>query len=213
MPGRRTLGILDLGLGNLASVARAVEAVGWAARVSRDPDDLREAAGLVLPGVGAYAHAARALREGGAGDLVHRFLAGGRPVLGICLGWQLLCSWGEEGGGAAGLGLVEAEVIRLPPGLPVPHVGWNRVYWSGAMHLFRDLEPGTWFYFSHAYFVPGSNPLRAAGRPAATAVTEYGVPVVAALESPPLYAVQFHPEKSGPAGLRVLAAFGEQCGR
>lgn len=207
----RAIGILDLGLGNLASVARAVEAVGFTARVSGDPADLDDLAGLIVPGVGAFAAAAGRLRTAGGAALVERFLARGRPVMGICLGLQLMCSWGEEGGGSPGLGLVEAQVRRLPAGLPVPHVGWNRVYWGDHMRLLAGIEPGAWFYFSHAYYVDGSRPVQVAGRPAAVGVARYGVPVVAALESPPLYGVQFHPEKSGRVGLKVLAAFGECC--
>jgi len=206
-----TIGVLDMGLGNLASVARAVEAVGFSVRVSQNPADLEHLAGLIVPGVGAFAAAARRLDSGGGATLVREFLARGRPVLGICLGMQVMCSWGEEGGGSSGLGLVDARVCRLPSGRPVPHVGWNQVYWSRPLDILRGLEPGTWFYFSHAYFVDGSSLLRVGGQTARTAVTEYGVRVLAALESPPLYAVQFHPEKSGPAGLRVLSAFGERC--
>ena len=208
---RPSIGILDLGLGNLASVARAARAVGLEVRVSGDPAELEGMAGLILPGVGAFATAVRRLRAGGGDVLVRRFLARGRPVLGICLGMQVMCGWGEEGGGSPGLGLVDATVRRLPPGLPVPHVGWNQVRWSEPLDLFRDLSSGSWFYFSHAYYVDGSAPVGKGGVRARTAVTEYGVPVLAALEMPPLYAVQFHPEKSGEAGLRLLAAFARLC--
>lgn len=205
------IGVLDLGLGNLASVAHAVEAVGFTPCSSGEPAELEDAAGLILPGVGAFAAAADRLRTTGGAALVERFLARGRPVMGICLGLQLMCAWGEEGGGSPGLGLIEAQVRHLPGGLPVPHVGWNRVFWSEGMTLFAGLEPGAWFYFSHAYFVDGSCPPRVAGRPSRAGATRYGVPVLAALENPPLYGVQFHPEKSGAAGLKVLGAFGQCC--
>ncbi|MEW6398179.1 MAG: imidazole glycerol phosphate synthase subunit HisH [Bacillota bacterium] len=205
-----TVGILDLGLGNLASVARALQAVGLSVRVSADPAELDGLAGLIVPGVGAFAAALARLQAGGGAVLVREFLARGRPVLGICLGMQVMCAWGEEGGGAPGLGLVAARVRRLPPGRPVPHVGWNQVHWSDPLQLFCDLQPGTWFYFSHAYYVDVPPSLQN-GDSARTAMAEYGVPVLAALEIPPLYGVQFHPEKSGAAGLRVLAAFGGRC--
>lgn len=205
------IGILDLGLGNLASVARAARAVGLGVRVSADPAELEDLAGLIVPGVGAFATAAARLHAGGGGALVRRFLARGRPVLGICLGMQVMCDWGEEGGGSPGLGLVEAIVRRLPPGLPVPHVGWNQVRWSQPLDLFRDLSPGSWFYFSHAYYVDACAPVGRGEVRAGTAVAQYGVPVLAALEMPPLYGVQFHPEKSGEAGLRLLAAFARLC--
>lgn len=224
-----TVGILDYGLGNLRSVAKALASLGYGARVSSRPAELLPLAGLVLPGVGAFGEAMRRLEAMEAPAFLREYLEAGKPVLGICLGLQLLFARSAEGG-PPGLGFLTGEIRRLPPGLPVPHVGWNEVIWEGSWELFRGLRPGTCFYFVHSYYadpqdlsekqaaVPGAASAGIPGvacggtpRAARVAVTEYGVPVLAALELPPLYAVQFHPEKSGRAGLRVLANFGERC--
>ena len=201
------IAILDYGMGNLRSVHKALERVGVSAAVTSDAGKAREAHGVVLPGVGAFPAAMRRIRELGLDRLVAERVEASVPVLGICLGMQLLFSRSSEKEGAEGLGLLAGEVAPLEaPGLKLPHIGWSPVRWQPGSRLAQDLEGGSPFYFVHS-FAP--RPVDA-GDVAGTA--EYGKPFACAVERPPLYGVQFHPEKSSSAGLRLLSSFAEACG-
>jgi glutamine amidotransferase len=201
MSGTR-IAILDYGMGNLRSVEKAFEHVGASATVTHDHDTIREAAGVVLPGVGAFPKAMQSIRGLGLDELIAERLAAGVPMLGICLGMQLLFERSVELGGADGLGLLAGEVQPLDaPGLKIPQIGWNAVHWRRASRLCAGLPDPCGFYHVHSFA-----PLPA-DETDALASADYGSTFVTAVEREPVYGVQFHPEKSGPAGLRLLDNF------
>ena len=206
MSGTR-IAVLDYGMGNLRSVEKAFEHVGASAVVTHDHEAIRDAAGIVLPGVGAFPKAMQSIRGLGLDEVIAERLAAGVPMLGICLGMQLLFERSVELGGAAGLGLLNGEVRPLDaPGLKIPQIGWNAVSWRRASRLCAGLPDPCGFYHVHSFApVPGDD-----GDTLATA--EYGTAFVTAVEREPVYGVQFHPEKSGPAGLRLLDNFTAICG-
>jgi imidazole glycerol-phosphate synthase subunit HisH len=199
--------ILDYGMGNLRSVEKALEHVGAEAEISDDLERARAAAGLILPGVGAFPKAVERVRELGLGALVVERLEAGVPVLGICLGLQLLFESTTELGGAEGLGLLAGEVRELEAGeLKVPHIGWSPVRWEQASPLSDGIDDETPFYFVHSFA-----PHPEAGQLLGSAV--YGERFACAAQSGSLYGVQFHPEKSSAAGLRLLSNFAGICAR
>jgi imidazole glycerol-phosphate synthase subunit HisH len=200
------IAVLDYGMGNLRSAEKALEHVGAEVSVTRDHGEIRAADGLVLPGVGAYPRAMEELRRLGFDDLSHERLEAGVPVLGICLGMQLLFEGSTELGGAEGLGLLAGRVDQLAAnGLKVPQIGWNPVLWRRDSELANGLPQPCAFYHVHS-FAP--RPTREADV-LGTAV--YGAEFASAVARPPLYGVQFHPEKSGPDGLRLLGNFVRAC--
>jgi glutamine amidotransferase len=200
--GRRpALAVVDYGMGNLASVAKALERAGAAVRVVAEPAGLDHADAVVLPGVGAFRDAAARLDETGLGDAVVRRIAAGVPFLGVCLGLQLLFESSGEGGRWTGLGVFAGTVERLATALKVPHIGWNELSWTAAGEGMARGLPAAAFYFVHSFAARPLDP----GVVAAT--TDYGGPVVAAVAHDNVWAVQFHPEKSSAAGLALLANF------
>jgi glutamine amidotransferase len=201
-----SIAILNYGMGNLRSVQKALERVGAEAELVSDPAMARSADGLVLPGVGAFPAAMRRVRELGLDALISERLDAGTPVLGICLGLQLLFERSTEHGGAEGLGLVAGEVTELDaPGLKLPHIGWEPVRWTRPSELTGGLDADTPFYFVHSFGVRPEDPADVLG------TAEWGKPFACAIARPPLYGVQFHPEKSSAAGLRLLANFARIC--
>jgi imidazole glycerol-phosphate synthase subunit HisH len=201
------IAILDYGMGNLRSVEKAFEHVGASAVITRDHGAVREAEGVVLPGVGAFPKAMEAVRELALDELMAERLAAGVPVLGICLGMQLLFERSSELAGAEGLGFLAGDVAPLDaPGLKIPQIGWNAVDWKRASRLSAGLPDPCAFYHVHSL----------APRPAdagdVLASAEYGGEFVTAVEREPVYGVQFHPEKSGPHGLQLLGNFAAICG-
>ncbi|HEX3736443.1 MAG TPA: imidazole glycerol phosphate synthase subunit HisH [Solirubrobacterales bacterium] len=198
--------VLDYGMGNLRSVEKALEHVGARASISADPETVRAADGLILPGVGAFPRAMERIRASGLDEAIAERAAAGTPILGICLGLQLLFESSEELGGAAGLGLLPGEVVALDaPGLKVPHIGWAPVRWERESQLTAGIESETPFYLVHSF----------APRPAVEDTlgsVEYGVRFACAAERGNVFGVQFHPEKSSAAGLRLLANFAAKCG-
>ena len=200
--------VLDYGMGNLRSVEKAIERSGPEALITGDPEIAAGADGLVLPGVGAFPTAMARIRELGLDRLIADRLEAGTPVLGICLGFQLVFERSSELDGADGLGLVAGEVDGLrAPGLKVPHIGWEPVRWERGCELTAGIGDATPFYFVHSF----------APRPADSAdvlgTAEHGERFTCALARPPLYGVQFHPEKSSGAGLRLLRNFAAICAR
>jgi imidazole glycerol-phosphate synthase subunit HisH len=199
--------ILDYGMGNLRSVEKALEHVGARATISADPDEVRAADGLILPGVGAFPRAMERIRASGLDELIAERAAAGTPVLGICLGLQLLFERSEELGGAEGLGLLSGEVTALrAPGLKVPNIGWAPVRWERESPLVEGIPSGTPFYLVHSFVV----------RPAAEDAlgsADYGERFVCAAERENVFGVQFHPEKSSAAGLSLLANFTGICAK
>jgi glutamine amidotransferase len=200
------IAILDYGMGNLRSVEKALEHVGAEVVRTADVTVAADADGLVLPGVGAFARAMERIRELGLDELIAERAAAGTPVLGVCLGYQLLFESSSELGGAEGLGLIEGAVDGLRAGeLKVPHIGWEPVEWSHESELTAGIEDSTPFYFVHS-FTP-----RPANDEDVLAHAVHGERFACAVARPPLYGVQFHPEKSSAAGLRLLANFAAIC--
>ncbi len=202
--------IIDYGMGNLRSVQKGFEKVGFAAKVTADPADLRDAEKLVLPGVGAFKDCMDNLREGGFIEPILRHVESGRPFLGICLGLQLLFTESEEFGRHPGLGIIPGKVVRFPGDmhiageeLKVPHMGWNQIRLRQDAPVFRGVADGSAVYFVHSYYVIPDDPTVVA------AVTDYGIEFCAAIRRENVMAVQFHPEKSQQIGLRILKNFGE----
>jgi imidazole glycerol-phosphate synthase subunit HisH len=194
--------ILDYGMGNLRSVEKALERIGVEADVTSDTEIAQRADGLILPGVGAFPAAMARIRELGFDAMLRDWVAAGRPLLGICLGAQLVFETSTELGGAEGLGLLAGEVTALEaPGLKLPHIGWEPVRWERESELAAGIEDGTPFYFVHSY---APRPTRADD---VLGTAEHGERFACALARPPVYGAQFHPEKSSAAGLRILANF------
>ncbi len=195
--------VIDYNVGNVRSVCNALQHIGSDAQLSRDPAQIEKAVGLVLPGVAAFGYAMEAL--GAAAGPVKKAVAAGKPILGICVGHQLLFEESCEYGRHQGLGLVQGKVVPVPPQQTVPHMGWNLVELPGDMDLFAGLEPAQHFYFAHSFHVQVRDPQ------AKIACTDYGFPLTASIQKANIYGVQFHPEKSGPQGLQVLRNFHEIC--
>jgi len=195
------LAIIDYGMGNLRSVQKGFEHAGFAARIVNDAAEVERAKALVLPGVGAFRDAMANLAGAGLLGPLARAVEAGKPLLGICLGFQLLFEESEEWGHCRGLGFLPGRVVRLAgEGLKVPHMGWNAVRQRGSSPLWTGIPDGSYFYFVHSYYVaPGTH---------AAGVTDYGAPIMAACARDNVYGVQFHPEKSSRLGLALLANFG-----
>ena len=200
------IAVLDYGMGNLRSVEKALERVGSETLVTADASAVEGADGLVLPGVGAFPKGMERIRALGLDELVADRIVAGTPLLGICLGMQLLFSSSTELGGAEGLGLLAGEVGALEaPGLKVPHIGWEPVTLEASSELTAGLERSTPFYFVHSFAARPAEPADVIG----TAV--WGERFACAVARPPVYGVQFHPEKSSSAGLRLLENFARIC--
>ena len=199
--------IIDYGVGNLFSLRSSLEAIGETVTVSGDAEVIRASSRLILPGVGAFADAARKLRESGLDLVVKECAEKGTPILGICLGMQMLFDTSYEYGTHEGLGLIPGKVVPMagviPPELKIPHIGWNALHFCGEKHpLFRYLKEGDFVYFVHSYYATDC-----AGD--VIADTEYGATLTAAVARGNVMGCQFHPEKSGEAGLSILRAFCE----
>jgi imidazole glycerol-phosphate synthase subunit HisH len=198
------LSIIDYDVGNIFSVEQACRKVGFDCAVSADPQGIASADAIILPGVGAFGDAMRKLHERGLAEAVARHVAAGRPLLGICLGMQLLMSGSEEFGAHEGLDLVPGQVRRFAdaPGVKIPQVQWNELRFAPGSALFAGLDSGVPMYFLHSYYVA----------PAASdyfqATAEYaGLDYCCALERENVFAVQFHPERSGEQGLEIFRNF------
>jgi glutamine amidotransferase len=200
------IAVLDYGIGNLRSAEKALQHLGAPAVLTAEAADASRAAGVVLPGVGAFGRCMEALREAKLEKAVHEAVEAGKPFLGICVGMQMLFDESEEAPGVAGLGILAGTVRRLRTGLRTPHMGWNELEVRPGSRLLAGLAERPYVYFVHSY---APEP---AERTAVAAITDYGGPVVAAVERGPLWATQFHPEKSGANGLAVLANFVRACG-
>jgi glutamine amidotransferase len=198
------IAIIDYGMGNLHSVSKAVERLGYEALVTSNPDDIMAADGAILPGVGAFGDAMDNLRETGLKDTVLRYAESGKPLLGICLGMQLLFTESEEHGKHEGLSLLPGKVIRFRGPYKVPHMGWNKLSFRKASPLLDGLEEGH-VYFVHSYH---AIPERTTDL---LATTDYYQAVTAIVGRNNVYGMQFHPEKSGELGMRLLERFLTLC--
>jgi len=195
------IAVIDYDAGNLRSVTKAMESLGAGVALTADPAVVEKADKIVLPGVGAFGPAAAALESRGLASAVLEAVAAGKPFLGICLGMQLLYESSEENPGVAGLGLIKGTVVRFPPGLKVPHLGWNEVLRTGDSPLWESVPDRSFFYFAHSYVGVPADDSVIAGR------TEYGRVVASAVRQDRVYGLQFHPEKSQKWGLRILENF------
>jgi glutamine amidotransferase len=198
------IAIIDYGMGNLRSVAKAFEAVGCQAAVSRDAQVIGNASHVVLPGVGAFGDCMANLERYGLIEAVRSAIRSGRPFLGICLGLQLLFTESEEFGMHKGLGIIPGKVrrFRIDPSLKVPHMGWNQVNYKRVCPLFEGIADGSHWYFVHSYYVDPSDTAVAA------TTTDYGDTFVSSIWYDNVFACQFHPEKSQSVGLRLIKNFG-----
>lgn len=199
------IAIIDYGAGNLQSVYKAFRHIGCDCAVTRNKDEILAAGAAVLPGVGSFGDTADTLEKYGIRDAVKKYIESGKPFLGICLGMQLLFPESEESPGAKGLGVFEGTITKIPngKGLKIPHIGWNSLRINPDSRLLKGLDENTYVYFVHSYF------LNAADKGIVAAQTEYGVTIDAAVEKGNVFATQFHPEKSGDAGLAILRNFAE----
>ncbi|NPV29034.1 MAG: imidazole glycerol phosphate synthase subunit HisH [Firmicutes bacterium] len=196
------IAIVDYGMGNLRSVQKGLEKVGFQAAIVATPKELEQARGIVLPGVGAFGDAMENLRAQGLDRALREAVVQGKPLLGICLGLQLFFSFSEEGGWHEGLDLIPGRVRRLPGRVKVPHMGWNQVELKQANPLFTGIPDRSYFYFVHSYYVDP------APQDVISGVTAYGIAFTSMVARGNLFGVQFHPEKSSRLGLEVLANFG-----
>jgi glutamine amidotransferase len=202
------IAVVDVCSGNLRSVERALAQVGGDVVVTRDPDVVRRADRIVVPGQGAFGVFMRGLGERGLGEALREAIAGGRPYLGICLGLQVLFDESEEQGPCAGLGVIAGRVVRLRPADPrlkVPHIGWNQLAFRRRDPLLAGIADGAHVYFVHSYHVVPADPSLV------TLEAEHGVRLTAAVRQANVFACQFHPEKSQEVGLQILRNFVEHA--
>ena len=195
--------VIDYNVGNVKSVCNAFSYIGCDVRLSREPADIEKALGLVLPGVAAFGYAVNAL--GSLAELIKNAALSGKPLLGICVGYQMLFDQSSEYGLHNGLGLVHGNVVPLPAGRRIPHMGWNLVKLPQDMDLFSGLAKEKHFYFAHSFYADVKD------NEAKIAYTDYGFDMPAAVQKGNVYGTQFHPEKSGKTGLKVLRNFYEIC--
>ncbi len=198
------IAVIDYGVGNLFSLVHSLKKVGADSIVTSDKEQIMRADKLILPGVGSFGDAAERLKDSELDNVIKAECASGKPLLGICLGMQLLFDKSYEYGEHCGLGLIKGEVVPLSDyvkELKIPHMGWNSLEFTDNNPIFKNLKSGSFVYFVHSYF--------AKCREGLSATTDYGIKVTAAVRKNNVYGVQFHPEKSGDNGLEILKAFSE----
>ncbi|WP_050698226.1 imidazole glycerol phosphate synthase subunit HisH [Anaeromassilibacillus senegalensis] len=197
------IAVIDYGAGNLQSVVKAFHYIGCEVKVTADKEELKEASAAILPGVGAFGDSMRCLNQSGMVQPALDFIESGKPFLGICLGLHLLFEGSEEDPGISGLGVLKGQICRIPEKdqLKIPHIGWNSLNIRKPEGIFQNLEANPYVYFVHSYY------LHAEDRDVVSATTEYGVEIDAAVQKGNLFATQFHPEKSGRTGLKMLKNF------
>jgi glutamine amidotransferase len=197
--------VIDYNVGNVRSVCNAFGHIGCDVKLSCEPADIENALGLVLPGVAAFGYAVRAL--GSLAELIKRAALGRKPLLGICVGYQMLFDQSSEYGRHNGLGLIHGNVVSLPAGQRIPHMGWNMVKLPEDMGLFAGIGKEKHFYFAHSFYAEVTDSR------ARVAYTDYGFDLSASVQKGNIYGAQFHPEKSGQVGLKVLQNFYDICKR
>ncbi|MBN6186907.1 imidazole glycerol phosphate synthase subunit HisH [Aneurinibacillus sp. BA2021] len=200
------IAIIDYGMGNLHSVSKAVERLGYEYTFVSDAEALNEAEGAILPGVGAFGDAMKNLKERGLVEPIRQFAASGKPLLGICLGMQLLFAGSTEHGNHEGLGILPGQVIRFAGDYKIPHMGWNRLEFLQTDRIFDEVEEG-YVYFVHSYFLQPSEE----NRPVLLATADYYQEVPGIVGRGNVYGMQFHPEKSGTVGMKLLENFAKLC--
>jgi glutamine amidotransferase len=209
----RMIAVIDYGMGNLRSVHKALEKVGYAAAVTSSPQAVLDAGALILPGVGAFRDCMRSLENLNLIQPILQSVRSGKPFLGICLGLQVLFTESDEFGTTPGLNLISGRVVRFAPDetpgaerLKIPHMGWNTISKRRSVPILNGIEDGSFFYFVHSYFVVPEN------TPVTATVTGYGIEFTSSIQKDNIFACQFHPEKSQGVGLRLLKNFGTWAG-
>lgn len=197
------IAIIDYDAGNIRSVEKALKSLGQEVVITRDHKTLLHAEKVILPGVGAFGDAMEHLKAYGLVEVIHQIVEKGTPFFGICLGLQLLFERSDEAPGVEGLGILKGEILRIPEGegRKIPHMGWNSLSLQHDGRLFQGISQEPYVYFVHSYY------LRAEEESIVKAVTQYGVPIHASVESGNVFACQFHPEKSSDTGLQILKNF------
>ncbi|MDA8441966.1 MAG: imidazole glycerol phosphate synthase subunit HisH [Peptococcaceae bacterium] len=196
------IAIIDYGRGNLRSVQKGLQKFNFEAVITDAPAVMAKAKGLILPGVGAFGDAMHQLKQRNLIDAILGNIADGKPFLGICLGMQVLFTRGEEHGQHQGLGILPGTVVKFPPGLKIPHMGWNQLHLQSETPLLRGIAEGTACYFVHSYYAAAEDPATV------LASSDYGIDFAAVVGRDNVFGVQFHPEKSSSLGLQILQNFG-----
>ena len=201
------IALIDYDAGNMKSVEKALQYLGQETVVTRDPDEIYRADGVILPGVGSFGDAMENLRRFGLVEVIRRVTEQGTPFLGICLGLQLLFESSEESPGVEGLGLLPGKILRIPAGegRKIPHMGWNDITFPHPGRLFAGVAEHSYVYFVHSYYLKAEDPS------IVTAVTRYGTGIHASVEKGNVFACQFHPEESSDVGLQILKNFAAIC--
>lgn len=202
------IAIIDYGAGNIRSVYKALRFIGADCKITKDKTEIMNADGAILPGQGSFGDCMNSMTSREIADTVKDFINSGKPFLGICVGLQLLFDESEESEGVKGLGVFEGKIRRIPngEGLKIPHMGWNSLEIKDGDPLFKDVENGSYVYFVHSYY------LDCPDKSLVSSQTEYGVRIDASVSRGNVFATQFHPEKSGDVGLKLLKNFTEICG-
>jgi len=201
------IAIVDYGAGNLLSVKKALDFIGAESVITASADEIKNADGVILPGVGSFRNAMESMHESGLVEAVRSVAQSGRPFLGICLGLQLLFESSEESPGVEELGVLKGKILKIPSdNLKVPHMGWNSLEFKKSTPLFEGISDGAYVYFVHSYYLSAENISDV------SSTTEYGVTIHASVANGNLFATQFHPEKSGDVGLQMLRNFVSLCG-
>lgn len=199
------ISIIDYGVGNLNSVYKALERLGFKAQITNDIDEINDSKAIILPGVGAFNDAMENLKQTGLIDCIKENVKGGKPILGICLGMQILYEKGFEDGKWDGLGFLKGEIVKFEDNLKVPHMGWNQLNINkdnSDNEILKYIDEGNYVYFVHSYYAKSDFS-------EVLAYADYGVKVPGVVANKNVYGMQFHPEKSGETGLNLLKAFGE----
>lgn len=199
------IAIIDYDAGNIKSVEKAFIALGQEVLVTRNQEEILNADGVILPGVGAFGDAMKKLEDYDLIETIHQVVGKGTPFLGICLGLQLMFESSEESPGVKGLNLLKGKIVRIPDGegLKIPHIGWNNLSYPNMGRLYKDIPEDSFVYFVHSYYLQAQEP------EIVRATTEYGVTIHASVEKDNIFACQFHPEKSSDVGLQILKNFVE----
>ncbi len=198
------IAIIDYGMGNLRSVTNAFRRLDAPIMITSDASTVREAAGLVLPGVGAFGKCMENLRNSGLIDVIKEAIAAGKPYLGICLGMQILLDSSEEAPGVEGMSVIRGRVVRFKGDMKIPHMGWNNVEIAKPSPMFDGVADGSYFYFVHSYYPSPEEPVTAT-------FTDYGGRFTSALQKENIFACQYHPEKSQAIGMQLLRNFVRLC--
>lgn len=206
-----TIAVVDYGIGNLRSAQKALEHLGAASVLTSDPDVIASSAAVVLPGVGAFGACMSALRCAHLDAVVSEAATDGRPFLGVCVGMQMLFDGSDESPDVSGLGVLRGRVRRLPPGVKLPQIGWNTLERVPGTRLLAGVDEPVWCYFVHSYAVIPDGTDESGDRSDVAAWAEHGARFAAAVERGPVWATQFHPEKSGETGLAILGNFVSEC--